>query len=917
MPNDGQIVFEVTADGKHAIADIKDITRAIKEETAKWDDAAGQATNNINDNFSGMLKKLATGITAAKIGKALVDIGKEALAAASDLEEVQNVVDVTFGSGASKIDAWAKAAGSQFGLTETQAKKFTSTLGAMMKSSGMAGSEIVDMSTNLAGLAADMASFYNLDFETSFQKIRSGLSGETEPLKQLGINMSVANLEAFALQQGLSKTFNEMTQGEQTMLRYQYIMQATADAQGDFSRTSDGYANSMRKLQTNIDKIKTTLGKSFIDVVSDATGFLNGFIEMLTPEEKKSTVLDEFASIDLQTEAKLADIGRIKEEAQTTADLLDKIYGQGDTGTEAADKIAQYGAKSEEATKYLAGLGLTTDEITEKQETWLETCKRLVKTIPGLSEIINTETGEVKGGRAAIQEYINAWSDGQKKLALLRAQAQKKQALENKYAELPGLEVDKMLWDSRLKKAEDQLRQYYKDLGVTAQSAARWWNGREFGHVGEIQASELGLSSEEAKKLNAEYAYYNAVKKNAQDATSAYQEQYDAYQEGVRVIEEADRVIEETYGATEQAAEAAQDWDDSMKQAGETAVSVANEAITALADYVKGVRDSVATSIDTTVKGFEYIGDAAHRQSQRLEPLEKELETLKEDGKDLGNINLRIANAQDMFGIGNLKKNLDSQLAFLKEYKQDMQKAQEMGFSNEFLAQFADGSVESAEWLHELVGASDGQVEELNKLYSEVEKGKSELTDTLTQQQLSVDDTYKALAEKAKEAVAALDLQNEAAENTGKTVEGIATGIKDHVDSVAEQVDAIIAQLNRLDGFGINIDFGGFGSISWKTSTGKEADASGRFGLDYVPRDDYLIRAHEGERLLTAQENQVWNMLLNGGVSGIDLDSLGGVMRDNIKAGGNVYLDGRAVGAVVSDRQGKSYKSLQRSGWQS
>jgi hypothetical protein len=254
-----------------------------------------------------------------------------------------------------------------------------------MKSSGMAGSESVDMSTNLAGFAADMASFYNLDFETSFQKIRSGLSGEPEPLKQLGINMSVANLDAFALQQGLSKTFNEMTQGEQTMLRYQYIMQATADAQGDFSRTSDGYANSMRKLQTNVENLKTTLGKSFINVVSDATGFLNGFISMLTPEEKKSTVLDEFASIDLQTEAKLADIGQIKEEAQTTAELLDKIYGQGETGTEAADKIAQYGAKSEEATKYLEGLGLTTDEITEKQETWLETCKRLVKTIPGLS----------------------------------------------------------------------------------------------------------------------------------------------------------------------------------------------------------------------------------------------------------------------------------------------------------------------------------------------------------------------------------------------------------------------------------------------------------------------------------------------------------------------------------------------------
>ena len=245
-----------------------------------------------------------------------------------------------------------------------------------------------------------------------------------------------------------------------------------------------------------------------------------------------------------------------------------------------------------------------------------------------------------------------------------------------------------------------------------------------------------------------------------------------------------------------------------------------------------------------------------------------------------------------------------------------MEKARAKGFTNEFLSQFADGSVESAEWLHELANASDNQVEELNNLYGELTKGKEELTDTLAQQQLAADETYKTLAEKAKEAVAALDLGQQAADNAGKTIEGIATGIKDHVDSVAEQVDAIIAQLNRLDGFGINIDFGGFGSITWTTSTGKNADDSGRFGIDYVPRDDYLIRAHQGERLLTAQENQIWNALLNGGVAGFDLDALGGVMRDNIRPGGNVYLDGKIVGNVISDQQGRNYKSLQRSGWQ-
>jgi hypothetical protein len=202
----------------------------------------------------------------------------------------------------------------------------------------------------------------------------------------------------------------------------------------------------------------------------------------------------------------------------------------------------------------------------------------------------------------------------------------------------------------------------------------------------------------------------------------------------------------------------------------------------------------------------------------------------------------------------------------------------------------------------------------LNKAYADVQKGKEELTKTLGDQQLTVDSVFETLSQKAAEAVARLDLSKEAGENSGKTISEMAKGIQDHVPEVEAAVTSILDQLNRLDGWGINIDLGGFGSINFTTDSG--ANASGRFGLDYVPRDDYIIRAHEGERLLTAQENQIWNTLLNGGYSGFDLDSLGGVMRDNIKPGGNVYLDGKAVGSVVSERQGKLYKSLQRSGWQ-
>ena len=336
---DGQVVFEISADNRDALRAIDQTTDALEDAGREWESNAGESADSISDKFTDMFKKISAAAVAAKVGQALLDFGKDAIQAASDLEEVQNVVDTTFGAGASRINEWAKTASTSFGLTELQAKQFTSTLGAMMKSSGLAGDQIIDMSTDLAGLAADMASFYNLDFETAFQKIRSGISGETEPLKQLGINMSVVNLEAFALTQGITKAFSEMSQGEQTMLRYQYIMQATADAQGDFADTSKGYANSLRLLESQIDDLKAKMGKPLLDVISGATGFLNDFIGALTAEKPK-TLLDKVADINIDEETKVAQIQAVAAQATSLLDTLETLNTN--TGLKSDGELVQF-----------------------------------------------------------------------------------------------------------------------------------------------------------------------------------------------------------------------------------------------------------------------------------------------------------------------------------------------------------------------------------------------------------------------------------------------------------------------------------------------------------------------------------------------------------------------------------------------
>lgn len=218
---------------------------------------------------SGVQKLKSTAIKGmAVVGTAFTTAAGYAINLASDLQEVQNVVDVTFGDKAADIETWAKNAAGSFGLSELQAKKFNGTMGAMIKSMGLTDSAVYEMSTTLTGLAADFASFYNLEHQEAFDKIRAGISGETEPLKQLGINMSVANLEAYALSQGITKSYNAMSQAEQATLRYNYLLKAGADAQGDFARTSDSFANQLKIAKLNVTELASEFGDILLPIAS-------------------------------------------------------------------------------------------------------------------------------------------------------------------------------------------------------------------------------------------------------------------------------------------------------------------------------------------------------------------------------------------------------------------------------------------------------------------------------------------------------------------------------------------------------------------------------------------------------------------------------------------------------------------------
>ena len=270
MGEDGKVVYKIEGDNSQALKALDEFEKEAKKTGGEFEETVEDTMGGAESTVSTAATKIAKAIGSAFVVKQVIEFGKAAIGVASDLNEVQNVVDTTFGTdGAIKVNEWARNAAEAFGESELQAKQFTSTLGAMFKSMGVGQADMEEMSMSLAGLAGDMASFYNLDPTEAFEKLRSGISGETEPLKQLGINMSVANLEAFALSEGITTAYNSMTQAEQATLRYQYIMSATADAQGDFSDTSDSLANQQRILQLEIQTLAAEIGQDLMPIAQE------------------------------------------------------------------------------------------------------------------------------------------------------------------------------------------------------------------------------------------------------------------------------------------------------------------------------------------------------------------------------------------------------------------------------------------------------------------------------------------------------------------------------------------------------------------------------------------------------------------------------------------------------------------------
>lgn len=197
------------------------------------------------------------------------------------MQEVQNVVDTAFGESKQKMEDFADTAVQTYGISKLTAKQTGSTFMAMASGMGLAQDSASDMAIALTGLSADMSSFYNVEQSVASTALKSIFTGETETLKQFGIVMTDANLQAYALSQGISKSTSEMTQAEKVQLRYNYVMAQTSLAQGDFAKTSDSWANQTRILSEQWKEFAGTIGTVLMNVLLPAVKTINQVLSQL------------------------------------------------------------------------------------------------------------------------------------------------------------------------------------------------------------------------------------------------------------------------------------------------------------------------------------------------------------------------------------------------------------------------------------------------------------------------------------------------------------------------------------------------------------------------------------------------------------------------------------------------------------
>lgn len=369
----------------------------------------GRNVNLLGRQFEGLgtiVKRIGILIGSAfAVGK-LIQFGKECLELGSDLAEVQNVVDVTFTTMSDKVNEFAKNAMTSAGLSETMAKRYVGTFGAMSKSFGFSEAQAYDMSTALTQLTGDVASFYNISQDLAYIKLKSVFTGETETLKDLGVVMTQSALDQYALANGYGKTTSAMTEQEKVALRLAFVQKQLSAASGDFIRTSDSWANQVRVMQLQLQSLKATVGQGLINLFTPVLRVINillGKLATLANAFKSFTELITGKKSSGQTGTSGA--GLVGTDA--IADTADQYGNAADNAEKLADATNDTADATKKATKAAKGYLSPLDEINNySTDKSTDSSSKVPGTTGGLADQMKDAVQNVDYGKLAEGETV-------------------------------------------------------------------------------------------------------------------------------------------------------------------------------------------------------------------------------------------------------------------------------------------------------------------------------------------------------------------------------------------------------------------------------------------------------------------------------------------------------------------------------
>lgn len=248
--------------------------------------------NKIKDVGKGMTVGLTLPIVAA---------GGAAVKFASDYEEALNKVDVAFGNSSQAVKDWSKNSLTAMGISKGEALDSAALFGDMATGMGLSQEKASQMAMRLTQLGSDLASFKNISNDVAKTALKSIFTGETESLKNLGVVMTEANLQQYAYSKGIRKKMKNMSEAEKVNLRYNYVLEKTKNAHGDFERTGGGAANQMRIFQSTLKDLGETFGQyilpTFTSVLKNLNGMLKSFSQMPEPLKKSVIVLGALLAV--------------------------------------------------------------------------------------------------------------------------------------------------------------------------------------------------------------------------------------------------------------------------------------------------------------------------------------------------------------------------------------------------------------------------------------------------------------------------------------------------------------------------------------------------------------------------------------------------------------------------------------------